>query len=126
MGGSIIMLAVRLEIAIKHEGDRWIAWCRLLDVVSQGNSKKGAVAALTEAVELWFESCIQRGVLDDALREAGFIVGKPGGKPPDGASIVHLPTRHVKRTSDFAPSYIDVKVPAYIAAHQLQTTRATL
>ena len=126
MERSEITLIVRLEIATKRDGGQWIAWCLPLDVFSQGDSKPKAVASLREAIQLWFESSIQRGVLDDALREAGFVVGNPGEKPPHGASIVHLHSREVRSSpTDFTPSFIDVKVPAYIAAHQLETTRVT-
>ncbi len=38
-------------------------------VMTQASSRKQALQSLREAVELWFESCIDRGVLDAALRE---------------------------------------------------------
>ena len=126
MDRSEITLIVRLEIATRRDGDQWIAWCLPLDVLSQGDSKPKAVASLREAVQLWFESSIQRGVLDDALREAGFVVGKPGEKLPDGASVIQVHSREVRSSPEnFTPSYIDVRVPAYIAAHQLETIRVT-
>src|SRR5436305_1177539 len=48
----------------------WSAICPILDVASQGASSGEAKRSLEEAVELWFESCIERGVLDQALSEA--------------------------------------------------------
>ena len=39
---------------------------------TQARTKKKAFESLTEAVQLWFESCIERSVLDIALRETGF------------------------------------------------------
>jgi len=117
MDESIINLTVRLEIATKRDGDKWIAWCPPLDVYSQGGSRRDAIASLKEAVELWFESCIQRGVLEKALREVGFKRVKPGEKPSAGASLVHVQARHAKARADFASDYIDVSVPAYVAAH---------
>jgi hypothetical protein len=44
----------------------------MVGVVSQGKSLDDARRCLQEAVELWFESCVERGVLDRALREANF------------------------------------------------------
>ena len=41
--------------------------------MTQARTKKEALEALREAVELWFESCIERGVLDTALNEVGFV-----------------------------------------------------
>jgi predicted RNase H-like HicB family nuclease len=127
MDESVVTLTLRLEIATKYDGDQWLAWCRPLDILSQGNSKKEAMASLKEAIELWFESCLQRGVLDDALREVGFKRGKPEEKPPTGAkNIVHVEARDVTSSSDFTPDYIEVSVPAYIAAHQLENSSAAL
>jgi predicted RNase H-like HicB family nuclease len=119
MNGSVITMTLRLEIATKQDGDQWLAWCRPIDVLSQGDSKEEAIASLKEAIDLWFESCMQRGVLDDALREAGFTRGKPGEKPPAEASIVHVGITPGP-DSDFTPSYIEVQIPAYIAAHHLE------
>jgi predicted RNase H-like HicB family nuclease len=121
MDASIINLTVRLEIATKRDGGEWVAWCPPLDVFSQGRSKRDAIASLKEAVELWFESCIQRGVLDKALREVGFKRVKPGDKPSSGASIVRVQARDTKPGAEFASGYIDVSVPAYVAAHLLET-----
>ena len=37
--------------------------------MTQAPTKKQSLESLREAVGLWFESCIERGVLDAALRE---------------------------------------------------------
>lgn len=44
----------------------------MVGVVSQGKTADDARRCLQEAIELWFESCVERGVLDQALREANF------------------------------------------------------
>ncbi|MEP7354316.1 MAG: type II toxin-antitoxin system HicB family antitoxin [Acidobacteriota bacterium] len=72
MRGSAVDLNVRLEAVVKQEGGAWLASCPSLDVVTQDESKQAALEALKEAVQLWFESSIERGVLDQALIEAGF------------------------------------------------------
>src|SRR5579863_1481329 len=120
MSESIITLRVRLEIALKKDGGHWIAWCLPLDILTQAETKKGAKAAMRSAVKLWFDSCIKRGVLDEALSECGFRRGKPGEVPPEGASVVHMQSHKSFTKADFAPDFIDVNVPAYIAAHQLE------
>lgn len=125
MSGSIITLTLRLEIAVRKDDDQWLAWCLPLDVLSQADSKKKAIAALKEAVQLWFESCIQRGVLDAALRELSFKRGKPGEKIPGTANIISVHARKITPASDFTPEYINITVPAaYIAAQQLQNIAA--
>ena len=68
-----IELEVNLKAYVRRETSRrWIATCPQIDVVTQGATGDQAKACLQEAVELWFESCIERGVLDQALREANF------------------------------------------------------
>ena len=68
-----ISLEVNLQAYVRRDtARRWIATCPLIAVVSQGKTAEEAKAFLQEAVELWFESCIERGVLDQALREASF------------------------------------------------------
>lgn len=64
--------AVKLSLQIRREDREWVAWCPAIDVATQARSKKQAPDGLKEAVELWFESCISRGVLDQALQESGF------------------------------------------------------
>jgi predicted RNase H-like HicB family nuclease len=61
-------LKVDLNIVIRRDSDtRWIASCPSVGVVSQGNSPDDARRCIREAVELWFESCLERGVLWKAL-----------------------------------------------------------
>jgi hypothetical protein len=44
----------------------------MVGVASQGRTAGDAKRCLQEAIEVWFESCVERGVLDQALREANF------------------------------------------------------
>jgi len=68
-----IALDVHLEAFVRREtARRWIATCPMVGVVSQGKTADDARRCLQEAIELWFESCVERGVLDQALREANF------------------------------------------------------
>jgi len=65
-----ISVEVNLRAYVRREtARRWIAACPMVGVVSQGRTASDARRCLQEAVELWFESCIERGVLDQALRE---------------------------------------------------------
>lgn len=52
-----------------RDGQEWLAWCPAIDVITQARTKKQALESLREAVELWFESCIERNVLAKALHE---------------------------------------------------------
>ena len=78
ISGSVVTLSIRLEAATRQEGKVWLAWCPPLDVTTQADTKQRALASLKQAVELWFESCIARNVLEEALLEAGFCKMKSG------------------------------------------------
>lgn len=46
---------LRLTAAVSREEDLYVARCLEVEVVSQGSSFEGALANLTEALELYFE-----------------------------------------------------------------------
>lgn len=125
MRNSVVNLSVRLEAAFRQEGDSWLAWCLPLDVMTQADTKDAAFDSLKEAVELWFESCIERGVLDEALSEVGFQPIKPGESIPEDASLVELdrPSRAIKDNFTASEDF-EVVIPAYIAAKQLEPSAA--
>ena len=72
MEGQISAYRIKLDAWARRDGTEWLAWCPLIDVMTQARTRKEAFVSLKEAVELWFESCIDRGVLEDALEDAGF------------------------------------------------------
>ena len=79
---------IRLAVKLYMDGRDWIASCPSIDVVSQARTKAAAQRSLQEAIELWFESCIERGVLPNALVEAGFSRLGPEDMIPERADIV--------------------------------------
>jgi len=87
---SVVELKVRLQACTRQKGAVWLAWCPPLDVVTQAETEQRAIDSLREAVELWFESCISRNVLDDALTEAGFNRLQPGDVVPGDSSVVSV------------------------------------
>jgi predicted RNase H-like HicB family nuclease len=126
MRTSVVNLSVRLEAAFRQEGECWLAWCLPLDVMTQAETKGAAFESLREAVGLWFESCVERGVLEEALNEAGFRPIKPGEPVPENASIVEV-NRLSQAVKDNFTAFEDfeVVIPAYIAAKQLEPSSAT-
>jgi len=68
-----ITLDVELLAFVRRDTEeRWIAVCPSIGVASQGTSTDDARRCLDEAVQLWFESCIERGTLERALQESNF------------------------------------------------------
>ena len=122
MGASVVTLKLKLEAATKQEDNHWVAWCVPLDVYSQGDTREAALSSLREAVNLWFESCIQRDVLPQALEEAGFRKSRSGEPIPKDVSIVEMqltPAAAEHNEDAYAPEVIEVDIPAYTAAQQL-------
>jgi predicted RNase H-like HicB family nuclease len=118
MAKSSVAINIKLEAATRQEGNLWLAWCLPIDVMTQAETKQAALKSLKEAVELWFESCIARNVLDEALLEAGFHKTNAGEKPPTNASTVKVHERKPPLAHTFSAKreYIEVSIPAYIAA----------
>jgi predicted RNase H-like HicB family nuclease len=87
---------------IKREGDWYIAHCPPLDITTQGRTRAEARRNLTEASELFLISCLERGSLDQALRELGFTrVQKLIARRPDNAfsMVIPVPLRFQKNLS---------------------------
>ena len=83
--GLLMVIKVQLAITAERVGSEWVACCPAIDVASQARTKEAARGSLQEAIELWFESCMSRGVLDEALRDAGFVQVE---NPPSAAEYV--------------------------------------
>lgn len=131
---SSVSLSIRLQCYSRRDGAQWVAACPSLDVVSQGPTEAVARASLREAIELWIESCLERETLESALREVGFRLRARGEQVPAGADRVTVrrsPSQRREETSNMvAPSprghFFEIKseVPAFIAAHLLESEHA--
>ena len=127
-------ISVRFQIRFREHHRTWIVECPALGVVTQGKTKQSAIKSLRDAIELWFESCIARNVLHEALTECGFDRTKnehaPG--PVDTVNIAIQQSRTTpaldalpKATFSVSSSkqktygFIDGMIPAYIASQQL-------
>ncbi len=113
-----INLEVNLRAFVRRESKkRFIAVCPKLGVVSQGATEDAAKRAVEEAVELWFESCLERGVLDQALREVNFKPLPAGEEPPDGVEHVFVTVTSTEEEDVLGSDFnIHVSIPAYQAA----------
>lgn len=65
-------LNLKLPFEISKKGKWVVASCPALDIFSQGDTEEEAKNNLSEALSLFFSSCIDRGTLDDVLKECGF------------------------------------------------------
>jgi len=111
---SAILLTVRLGCFCRDDDGFWVAGCPSLDVYSQGTSEEDARRSLREALELWFESCIERGVLHQALQELGFRPNSPGAARPQNQELLDL-TREDEEQTLGQPFEAEIEIPAYQA-----------
>ena len=82
----------RLFGTIKRERDWYIAYCPPLDIATQGRTLAEAKKNLAEACQLFLFSCLERGTLDRALKELGFVPGKRVSETmPPGAFRLDVP-----------------------------------
>ncbi len=71
---TVSHVKVMLEVVIYQDRDamnQWVAVCPTLRIATQDRTKLGAERALTEALHLWFETCIQEEILDNSLEFLG-------------------------------------------------------
>lgn len=86
-----INLEAELPVQVTREGAWYIASCPLLDVCSQGTTRKKALESLTEALYLFFRSCFERGTLTRVLKQSGFVPTRSPGKAPKHTIRVPIP-----------------------------------
>jgi hypothetical protein len=110
-----VTYTISLPAWLRRDGRQWIACCPSVDVLTQATTKVAARNALKEAVSAWFESCIDRGVLEEALFEVGFKKAKKGVQPPLGAGRVTVQTNPAEKEEI---SNIEVSIPAFVAARK--------
>jgi predicted RNase H-like HicB family nuclease len=73
-----IKITLSLPVEVIKKRKWYVACCPALDVSSQGDTVERAKAHLEEALLLFLESCLDRGVLEEVLQECGFVSYAPG------------------------------------------------
>ena len=118
-----IALAVHLQAFVRRDTPRrWVASCPIVGVVSQGKTDEDARRCLQEAVELWFESCVERGVLDQALREANFRTSRADRGLATSGKAMNRGAHSKRRSVLGEPFEIHLTIPAYEGASLLGAT----
>lgn len=120
-----VKVSVNLQVALRLDGDTWVGVCPSLDLASQGETEDLALQAVTDAVEVWFESCLERGVLAQALEASGFKRATHNAVVLDGVDTVDITLAKPLLGSGTAKSkQISIELPAYIAASLIAPTYA--
>ena len=103
---AAISFSLQVSVDIHREGDVFYAGCHALDVHSQGNTEEEVQKNIVEALQLFIESCFDRGVLVQVLKDCGF---KPSRKQ-----------YRLKEHDDPETQMIDVPLPLLVADHVKQ------
>ena len=64
-----VVFSLSVDSEVKTEGDVHVSYCPALDVYSQGDTEDEASANLIEALQLFVQSCYERGTLDAVMNE---------------------------------------------------------
>ena len=95
-----IAFEMKFHAEVKKEGRWYIARTPALDVYSQGATERKALDNLVEALQAFIESCFERGVLDQVLKEAGFHVKRGISRPlKRNNHIVNVPISLIARNA---------------------------
>mgnify|MGYP001559486586 CR=1 FL=1 len=100
MGEMTVKFHVDVPVCVKQEGRWYLAACLPLDIYSQGTTEDEAVKNLTEALQLFVESCFERGTLEQALKELGFKTSRRSGAPHDGDRVLSVPLPLLARNAE--------------------------
>ena len=76
---------------VKRHGDWYVAHCPPLDLATQGRTYAEAKKNLVEASQLFIVSCLERGTLDQALKELGFVPFKANRVTVPNAFPIAIP-----------------------------------
>lgn len=110
-----VEITLCLVCTVKREGRKWVTGCPKLDLFSQGKSEDEAKQALEEAISLWVEDCLERGTLERALEEVGFIKVHPAAIRPGDEHISVRAVQDEYEDGD-ATFPVHISIPAYQAA----------
>lgn len=67
-----IFFQMRIPFSVREEAGVFYSSCTILDVHSQGATKDEALDNLTEAIQLFVETCYESGSLENVLKHSGF------------------------------------------------------
>ena len=73
------LFSLTVDADVWQEGDVFVSHCPALDVYSQGDTEQEAGSNLVEAIQLFVQSCYERGTLEAVMKARGFAVDQNAG-----------------------------------------------
>jgi predicted RNase H-like HicB family nuclease len=99
----LIQFRMKIPAEVRREGNWFISRSPNLDVYSQGRTERESLENLIEALQLFMESCFERGVLEQVLKDCGF-------RPVHDIHAADVSPHREDR-------YVDVDVPLSLVAN---------
>ena len=113
---NVVHFSLQVVVNIRRENDVYYIGSDAFDIHSQGYSEDEAKENIIEAIQLFIESCYERGVLSEALKELGFEPDREYGRIglQQASSVLQVP-------EDSGSMMVDVPLPLLVADHVRQT-----
>lgn len=108
-----VYFSLKVVADIRKENDVYYVGSDAFDIHSQGYTEEEAKENIIEAIQLFIESCYERGVLSEALKELGFVLDR------EHASIGFQRDFSVFQVPEDSVM-IDVPLPLLVADHVRQ------
>ena len=105
MTNTAVTVEVALPLLLWKENEQFVAFPPALDLSTCGDSEQSAVSNFAEAVELFFETAIERRTLNDLLASLGWEASVDTWRPP---------SQSIEGQKSFA---VRIPVPATMPAH---------
>ena len=113
---NVVHFSLQVVVNIRKENDVYYIGSDAFDIHSQGYTEDEAKENIIEAIQLFIESCYERGVLSEALKELGFEPDREHASIglQQAFSVLQVP-------EDSGSLMIDVPLPLLVADHVRQT-----
>ncbi|MEO5335075.1 MAG: type II toxin-antitoxin system HicB family antitoxin [Magnetococcus sp. YQC-5] len=87
------MLEIQISVAldIKKEGNWFVAWSPVLDVSSQGRTENEAYENAQEALQLFLETCLAMGTLNQVLKARRLQPSMEADAGFYGSRVIRIP-----------------------------------
>lgn len=103
-----------LEYYVFMQDGSYIAYCPSLDLSTSADNFNEAISNFYEAFQLYVETCVEYGTLQQDLELHGWKILKAGVRPPKTTTVLRKP--EMKSLLDSNTSYERIVTPARIPA----------
>ena len=86
-----LRLSLKAPAVIVKKEKWYVSSSPVLDVCSQGATEEEAKQNLSEALSVFFYSCLERGTLYAVLKDCGFTPGTAPTEPIDDSGYIDVP-----------------------------------